>query len=79
MSDLNNNSENNLIPVKGHSNLFRDKNTGAIVNNDTSAYANYIRMKEQKQKEKNELDMIKSDIEEIKSLLRELTNGSRQN
>lgn len=72
-----NTSEENLIPVKGHNNLFRDKNTGAIVNNDTSAYNNYLRMKEQKKKERNELDMIKSDIEEIKSLLRELTNGSR--
>jgi len=79
MTDSHNNSEKELIPVKGHTNLFRDKNTGAIVNSDTSAYSNYIRMKEQKQKERNELDTIKSDIEEIKSLLRELTNGSRQN
>ena len=72
-----NESENNLIPVKGHNNLFRDRETGAIINNDTSGYANYIRMKQQKQNEKNELDMIKRDIEEIKSLLKELTNGSR--
>lgn len=72
-----NESENELIPVKGHSNLFRDRNTGAIINNDKSGYNNYIRMKQQKQNEKNELDTIKRDIEEIKSLLRELTNGSR--
>ena len=78
MNDFNNQDEN-MIPVKGHNNLFRDRNTGAIINNDKSAYSNYIRMKQQKQNERNELDMIKSDIEEIKSLLRELTNGSRQN
>tara|TARA_Y100000004_G_scaffold148385_1_gene169865 strand:- start:442 stop:660 length:219 start_codon:yes stop_codon:yes gene_type:complete len=71
-------AENNedLIPVKGHSNLFRDRETGAIVNTDKSGYRNYMRMKEQKMREKQELDTIKSDIEEIKLLLRQLTNGS---
>jgi hypothetical protein len=72
-------SRDELVPVKGHSNLFRDPNTGAIVNTDKNAYTNYIKMKQQRQNERNELDMIKSDIEEIKSLLKELTNGSRQN
>lgn len=67
----------NLIPVEGHSNLFRDKNTGAILNKDRSAYINYMKMKEIKQKEKNEIDEIKKDINEIKSLLKEIINGSR--
>mgnify|MGYP003337730971 CR=1 FL=1 len=71
--------QNNLIPVEGHNNLFRDRNTGAILNTDKSAYMQYIRLKEQKQKEKDEIDQMKKDIEEIKSLLKELTNGSRQN
>ena len=30
-----------LVPVEGHINLFRDKETGAIVNTDTSGYSNY--------------------------------------
>lgn len=68
-----------FIPVEGHHNLFRDKNTGAIVNQDRSAYLNYIRMREMKQREKNEIDEIKKDIDEIKSLLKELINGPRQN
>ena len=70
-------SDNTLIPVDGHNHLFRDNSTGAIINTDKSAYAQYIRMKEQKQKQKDELDQIKKDIDEIKSLLKELTNGSR--
>ena len=70
-------NDENLIPVKGHSNLFRDKNTGAIVNNDSSGYAQYKKMNRKKQTEREELDTIKSDIEEIKSLLRELANGSK--
>ena len=68
-----------LIPVEGHQNLYRDRNTGSIVNTDKSNYNNYMKVKRLKQTEKEELDTIKADIEEIKSLLRELTNGSRSN
>lgn len=67
----------NLIPVEGHNNLFRDKDTGAILNKDRSAYINYMKMKEIKQKERSEIDEIKKDIDEIKTLLKELINGSR--
>jgi hypothetical protein len=71
--------DSNLIPVEGHNNLFRDRNTGAILNKDKAAYLNYMRLKEIKEKEKNEINEIKNDIDEIKSLLKELINGSRQN
>ena len=67
---------NNFIPVEGHNNLFRDKETGAIVNTDTSGYAQYQKMKQKRLNERRELDIIKSDIEEIKSLLRQIANGS---
>lgn len=63
-----------MIPVEGHSDLFRDEITGAIVNTDTSQYNNYVEMKNRKRSEKEELDRMKSDIEEIKSLLKELVN-----
>ena len=66
-----------LIPVEGHNNLFRDRNTGAILNNDKSSYVQYVRLKEQKQRERNDIDQLKKDIDEIKSLLREIINGSR--
>jgi hypothetical protein len=67
---------NDFIPVEGHNNLFRDKETGAIVNTDTSGYAQYQKMKQKRLNERRELDTIKSDIEEIKSLLRQIANGS---
>ena len=66
-----------LIPVEGHSNLFRDRNTGAIVNTDSSGYTQYKKMKQRRQTEREELDTLKKDIDEIKSLLKELTNGPR--
>ena len=70
-------NQEDLIPVEGHSNLFRDKNTGAIVNTDSSGYAQYKKLKQRRQTEREELDILKKDIEEIKSLLKELTNGSK--
>ncbi len=63
-----------MIPVEGHSDLFRDEITGAIINTDTSQYNQYISMRNKKRSEKEELDKMKSDIEEIKSLLKELVN-----
>lgn len=67
-------NNNDLIPVEGHNNLFRDKNTGAIINTDSSGYVQYQKMKQRRQTEREELDTLKKDIEEIKSLLKELTN-----
>jgi hypothetical protein len=61
-----------MIQVDGQPNLYRDENTGAIVNCDTHGYNQYVRIREQKNNQKEELDKIKSDIEEIKSLLKEV-------
>ena len=63
-----------MIPVKGHKGLFRDEESGAIINKIVSEYNNYMVMKNKKQSEKDELDKIKSDIQEIKNLLKELVN-----
>lgn len=68
-----------MIKVEGHTDLYRDETTGAIVNCDTNSYNQYIRMRNEKQKQKNEIEQMKKDINEIKSLLQELVNGSRSN
>jgi len=64
--------------VEGHKYLYRDK-SGAIVNTDTNEYNNYVRLRSEKQKQRDEIDELKKDIDEIKSLLMEIINGSRQN
>lgn len=68
-----------MIPVEGYKNLFRDENSGAIVNTDTIAYTQYIKMREEKRKQRQEIDAIKNDINEIKSLLKELIYESGRN
>jgi len=68
-----------MIRIEGHQNLYRDEKTGAIVNTDTAGYSQYIKMKNEKQRQREEIDQLKSDVSEIKDLLKELINGSKQN
>ena len=63
-----------MIPIEGHNNLFRDKSSGAIVNSDTIEYNQYIRMKNERQRQKDEIAELKSDVQQIKNLLMELIN-----
>ena len=63
-----------MIPVEGHKNLFRDEKSGAIVDTDNKAYASYMASRNRKLDEKAELDEMKKDIDEIKTLLKQLTN-----
>ena len=61
-----------MIPVEGHKNLFRDEKSGAIINTDSLGYSQYKRLKNKKLSQKEELDRMKSDIEEIKNLLKQI-------
>ena len=72
------------MKVKGHDNLIRDPKTNAIVNTNMSEYEEYLSRRDSKNKEnqkiqnlERDLDSIKGDIEEIKFLLRNITNGSK--
>jgi SPX domain protein involved in polyphosphate accumulation len=66
-----------LIRVEGEQHLYRDRETGAILNTDSSGYNQYVKMKKRRQTQKEELDTLKKDIEEIKSLLKEIANGPK--
>lgn len=68
-----------MIKVKGHSNLYRDEDSGAIVNTDSNAYNQYVNSLNNRRKHKEEIADLKNEINEIKSLLKEFLNGSRQN
>ena len=73
----------NFIPVEGNSDLVRDPNTDQIINTNTSAYQQYINRREQRKREKEksltveeDIANLKSELSEIKSLLKELVNGN---
>jgi hypothetical protein len=59
-----------MIPVKENKGLFRDEKTNSIINCDDLQYEQYMKMKAIKTKEKSELEELKSDINEIKSVLK---------
>ena len=61
-----------MIQVEGHKHLYRDENTGAIVNCDTSGYMRYKKMRNKKLTEKSEIDSLKSEIDTLKGLLNDL-------
>lgn len=72
------------LKVEGHSNLVRDEKTKAILNTNIGDYNHYNRMKKIKENEnkkvetlENEMNSIKNDLQEIKTLLGDLLNGSK--
>ena len=74
------------LKVEGHNNLLRDRETGAIINNDKSGFSSYIMNKNIKDEEsiriqnvERDLANIHSEISELKLLIKEALNGSRQN
>ena len=63
-----------MIKVEGHPNLYRDENSGAIINCDSTAYNQYVNSISKQEFRKKELDDMRKNINEIKSLLKELLN-----
>ena len=70
------------MKVEGHGNLIRDEQTNAILNNNSSEYDNYIRMRSKRKQGTDRIDnmeddlkSLKDDINEIKTLLKALSNG----
>ena len=68
-----------LIPVQDSPGIFRDSETNAIVNKNTSEYNLYVRSRNQmKTKEErivdleNKVDHLTGDIGDIKSMLQTL-------
>lgn len=65
-----------MIRVDGYQNLYRDEKSGAILNNDSISYNQYLTTLSNKEIQKKELDQMKKDIDEIKSLLKKITMNS---
>ncbi len=72
-----------LVKVKNHENLGRDPFTNGIINTNKSQYDEYIARRDAAEKEKEkssnmeeDLANLKGEINEIKSLLKELVNGN---
>ena len=70
------------LKVEGHTHLVRDLKSQAIINTDSNAYARYMARKAKQSKKDDEMrkvvrevNEIKSEMFEIKKLLREIKDG----
>ncbi len=70
------------LKVEGHGELYRDSTTNSIVNRNTSDYNTYMSQKKMRTSENQKVDTmeqdlayVKNEINEIKSLLKDLVNG----
>ena len=70
------------LKVEGHRELYRDSTTNSIVNRNTSDYNTYMSQKKMRDNENQKADSmeqdladLKNEINEIKSLLKDLVNG----
>ena len=72
----------NIQPIEGYKHLVRDNETGAVLNINTEIpqglkLAKLKKRKEQEQLETNtnDINSIKTELTEIKTMLRTLING----
>jgi uncharacterized protein YqfB (UPF0267 family) len=70
--------------LEGHKDLARDPKTNAVVNVNTLEYNQYLSRREVKTEKNDKIQNIEEnfanmqgELNEIKSLLKELLNGSR--
>ena len=63
-----------MIPVEGHKNLYRDEKSGAIINTDSHGFSQYKKSKNIKLTQRQEIDKMKNDIEEIKYPLKQIAS-----
>ena len=67
------------LKVKDQDHLYRDVNTGAIINTDRSSFEKYKKSRQKFQNMEHELDFVKSEISEIKSLLKQIVKFNDSN
>ena len=70
------------MKVEGHSDLIRDDNSNAILNTNSSEYNQYLSIRAKRKQGTDRIDnmeddlkSLKDDINEIKTLLKALSNG----
>jgi len=71
--------EEDYLPIKGHKDFVRDLKTGMIMNINKNKARRQKILLDEKRKEREEIEGLKSDVQEIKAMLQQLlengTNG----
>ena len=67
-----------LIQIKGHKNLVRDLETGAILNTDSDTAIARKHLREQKKNEREQLEKNTNDINSMKEEVTEIKDMVKQ-
>ena len=62
------------IKVEGHTHLIRDEESHAIINTDVENYRLTMKRRQILRTQRDEINSLKNDMSEIKSLLKEVIN-----
>lgn len=60
------------VKVKDNFALERDRSSNAVINTSETAYKQRLKQKETQRKNREEINQIKSDLAEIKALIKQL-------
>jgi len=58
------------LQVEGNPGLFRDSESGAIINSSDSDLQSYLELKRKKLEEQEEIQKLKLDVSEIKDMMK---------
>jgi hypothetical protein len=66
------------IKVDQDSSLYKNMQTGAVINIDDQGYENYMRMKRKKERKDEEINQLKDELSEIKGILKTLLENNNK-
>jgi len=66
------------IKVDQDPSLYKNLETGSVINVDDQAYANYMKLKRQKERKNEEIDQLKDELSEIKGILKTLLENNNK-
>lgn len=65
-----------LTPISDYPDFVKDEKTGMILNINNDKIMQSRKIREQRAKEREELEALKSDVQDIKEMLRKLLENS---
>ena len=65
------------VQVEQDSSLYKNTETGAVINVDDQAYTNYMKMKQRRSKQNREIDQLKDEISELKGMIKTLLDSNK--
>ena len=70
--------EQRFLKVEGHSYLVRDMESNAIINTDRKGHASYVALRRSKQIDVDRVNTIEDQVQELKSDLGDIKSMLRQ-